>query len=152
MKNNKVFLAGSFYKKEELLQVKRLLEEYGFIVVSSWLTSFDGIDTEYMPNEHIRQGIITTNEQDISECNIFLTIAEFCGEFHNSMYELGYANALHKTIVHIGERTYLFQFNETAYHGDDIFTWMLAFQQAVYGDDLPNWIKNFQESMKEESR
>ena len=78
-----------------------------------------------MPPPEIRAGIIVTNELEIAACDVFLTISDCSGGKGNTSYDMGFAAALHKKIVFIGERTLLAHYRPWTIHKNTLAEWML---------------------------
>lgn len=121
----KIFLAGSFYKKKELRSIRSVLQALGVEVISSWLDDHGGIDIEYMPSPEKRSAIIIANELEIRDCDTFLVIAEHTDVGGNTMFEMGYAAALNKKIVFIGERSLLAHYRPWTIHKNTLTEWMM---------------------------
>lgn len=128
--SEKIFLAGSFYKKEKLRDIRTILQNNFFEVVSGWLDDHGNTDTEYMPPEDLRNEIALKNEEDIKKCDIFLIIASFSGMQSNTMYEMGFASGIGKQLHFIGEREKLFHFMDKVHHSENLYDWMKQVRES----------------------
>jgi nucleoside 2-deoxyribosyltransferase len=106
----KVYIAAPSQLQLKCRSVKRSLELHGHKVTSRWIDHND----LYSPSFEVQQAGAIVDLEDVAEADILLAFNP--DEFRNSgtggrHVELGYAIALKKPILLIGERTNVFHYH-----------------------------------------
>jgi len=123
----KVYLAAAFYRKEEILQVARQLEELGITVTSRWLTEQKDVPTDVSRAKFLaeraqidlddidRADILVRFTDDLSSPTVPSHLAT-----GSRMGEMLWALAHRKQIFVVGGHQCVFDYLPEIFHVDDV--------------------------------
>ncbi len=123
----KIYLAAWYERNAEMRRYRAELEALGHMVTSRWIDQHGGELTASMPEREIDDNLqgaalyAHKDLEDLNAANVMIFFASPNGEGKGGRhFELGYAIAKQKPIIHIGRRENVFQALPTIAHYD---TW-----------------------------
>lgn len=110
----KIYLAASYIRRDEMRDIAARLVHLGHIVVSRWLwinpsSPDDGVTC---PDESISRTAAEQDLWDIEVSDIFICFTDGCPSRGGRNCETGYAMALGKRVMIVGQRENIFHFSE----------------------------------------
>lgn len=124
----KIYLAAKFARQDEMKKVREILSEAGFEVTSRWLDEITMDAKTVTPGDfkaELNEHVALVDLVDIRRADAFLTFTEPNGSQNKGggrHWEMGYAYAMGKRIIAIGEKEIVFHYMQDIEFYENITT------------------------------